>query len=230
MHTPESNNTQQAFYENEWSNITLNDAPGKSGWRTVVPAPDFVDFVTYLRENNVSGKALDIGCGGGRHSILLAQNGFKVSGLDFADSAIKQAKENAEKAGVASSIDFRAGDALDLPYNAAYFNLVNDDGCLHHIDPRQWDTYVRGIVRVLKAGGIFRVKAFSKNYAYYVKNSTAESSSQWLPLVDSGYTYFFNETDIRKLFANGFKEIRLEENFHTQTQDKKFFFGVFRKL
>jgi ubiquinone/menaquinone biosynthesis C-methylase UbiE len=226
----EPSNTQQTYYENEWTNIKLSDTPSKSGWRTLVPAPDFVDFVEYLKKNDINGRALDIGCGGGRHSILLAQKGFKVSGLDFASSAIKQAEANAELANLHDDIDFRVGNTLELPYEPDYFDVVNDDGCLHHIDPKQWDAYVHGVSRVLKTGGIFRLKAFSKNCAYYEQNTIPDSPSQWVPLADSGYTYFFSEEDVKQLFAKDFEIIKLEENFHSQTQDKKFFFGVFRKL
>jgi len=230
MAVSESDPTQQAFYEREWEHITLGDMPGKSGWRTLVPAHDFVDFVEDLKKEVPTGRVLDLGCGGGRHAILLAQNGYQVSAVDFAAAAITQAKAGAEAAGVSSVIDFTVGDALALPYAADYFDVVNDDGCLHHIDPRDWNTYVQGIARVLKSSGILRVKAFSKHCAYYEQHLKPDSSSQWLHLAGSGYTYFFSKDDIQELFADRFEVIKLEENLHTQTDDKRFFFGVFKKL
>lgn len=127
------NGQQQKYYENEWENLKLSDEPGKSGWRTVVPAPDFVQFVAWLKERQLVGNALDLGCGAGRHSILLAKSGFTTYGIDFAEAAIKQATENTRDAGVEEHTKFQTGNVLDLPYESRYFDIVNDDGCLHHI-------------------------------------------------------------------------------------------------
>ncbi len=224
-----SDDYQQDYYEKEWARIKLSSKAGKSGWRTLVPAPDFVSFVSYLKDNHITGRVLDLGCGGGRHSILLAQNGFEAYGVDFAEAAIKQAKANAAEAGVEKLTNFTVGDALDLPYADGYFDVVNDDGCLHHIDPAQWPTYLASVSRVLKKGGILRIKAFSKNCVYFEENSSA-NSSQWVRLEGSGYTYFFDEADIRKLFSDKFAIINLEENAHTETDAKRFFFVVLKLL
>ncbi len=218
---------QREYYDNEWAQIKLSDKPGKSGWRTLVPAPDFVKFVSYLKENNIIGKVLDLGCGGGRHSILLAKNGFETYGIDFAETAIERAKLNARENSVEGNTKFIAGNTLNLPYANNFFDVINDDGCLHHIDPAQWPVYLRNITRVLKQNGILRIKAFSKNCQYF-KENTDKKSSQWIQLTDSGYTYFFSEQDIRQLFAGSFEIIELEENMHTETDAKKFFFCVMK--
>jgi ubiquinone/menaquinone biosynthesis C-methylase UbiE len=218
---------QRAYYSEEWRHLALSDKPGRSGWRTTVPAPDFVEFVGWLKRQKVSGRALDLGCGGGRHSILLAQAGFEVFGLDFAESAITVAAKNASDAGIAGVTHFETGNALALPYHDDYFDLVNDDGCLHHINPMDWPIYTRGVDKIIKRGGIFRIKAFSKNCEYFRQNSP--DGTQWVRLSDSGYTYFFSEQDIHRLFGNDYKFLKLEEKVHTQAGDKKFFFVVLRK-
>ncbi len=38
------------------------------------------------------GRVLDIGCGAGRHSLYLQQNGFNVTGIDISPGAIKVCK------------------------------------------------------------------------------------------------------------------------------------------
>ena len=38
-------------------------------------------------------KILDVGCGGGRHVKLFAEQGFNVSGVDFSEEAITQTKK-----------------------------------------------------------------------------------------------------------------------------------------
>jgi SAM-dependent methyltransferase len=61
----------------------------------------------------VQGKTLDVGCGAGRHSLYLQQQGFDVTGIDISPGAIKVSKlRGLRKAMVRpiSEIDkFRAG-------------------------------------------------------------------------------------------------------------------------
>ena len=52
------------------------------------------DYFTKLIDSNriKPGAALDLGCGTGMKSIYLAQKGFKVTGIDISETAIKIAK------------------------------------------------------------------------------------------------------------------------------------------
>ncbi|TDF98734.1 class I SAM-dependent methyltransferase [Paenibacillus piri] len=54
-------------------------------------------------------KVLDLGCGTGFLSLLLAKLGHEVTGIDFAEEMLQLAKAKAESAGL--PIDFRTGDA-----------------------------------------------------------------------------------------------------------------------
>jgi len=51
---------------------------------------------------------LDVGCGRGRHALILARRGFDVTGLDLSEHAIQKARERAAEAGL--DIGFRIGD------------------------------------------------------------------------------------------------------------------------
>lgn len=50
----------------------------------------FIDLVMY-------GKILDVGCGSGRDSNYLDQNGFEVEGIDASSELIKIAKKTKSK-------------------------------------------------------------------------------------------------------------------------------------
>ena len=81
-------------------------------------------------------RILDVGCGGGRYSVVAAQLVAEhVMGVDFAPNMIELAKGLAEKQGLQESqIDFVCGDAtevaLEKPANAAIvmgvFDYVED--------------------------------------------------------------------------------------------------------
>lgn len=68
------------------------------------------------------GRALDAGCGPGFMSILLAELGWEVTGLDFSSEMLKRARENAESAGL--KIGWLEGDAQNPPLAEGSFDLV----------------------------------------------------------------------------------------------------------
>jgi len=68
------------------------------------------------------GRALDLACGEGRHTILLATLGWKAIGVDFSEVAIARARERAVAAGV--DVDFQHEDLLDFEPGPASYDLV----------------------------------------------------------------------------------------------------------
>lgn len=65
---------------------------------------------------------LDIGCGTGVISLLLADLGHDVMGVDFAPEMVERAKTNAERTGW--SVEFHCGDAEALAVPDDAFELV----------------------------------------------------------------------------------------------------------
>lgn len=58
------------------------------------------------------GKVLDVACGIGRHSVLLAQRGYRVTGVDISPLYVQKARECATAASVDAS--FAVGNALEI--------------------------------------------------------------------------------------------------------------------
>ena len=69
-----------------------------------------------------AGRALDLACGQGRHALWLAERGWRVTGVDFSDVAIGQARCAAAERGL--DVDFVAADLLTWRPEAAAFDLV----------------------------------------------------------------------------------------------------------
>ena len=67
-------------------------------------------------------EALDAGCGTGFLSFELASRGHRVTGVDFAPGMIAQARRKA--AGRSLDVRFEEGDAEQLPFGPASFDLV----------------------------------------------------------------------------------------------------------
>jgi SAM-dependent methyltransferase len=66
------------------------------------------------------GRALDLACGEGRNAVWLAQQGWRVTGVDFSEVGLAKAAQLAESRGVevewvaADLLDFRPPAGLDL--------------------------------------------------------------------------------------------------------------------
>ena len=65
---------------------------------------------------------VDLGCGTGSLSILLAQAGHHVSGLDTSHRMLEQARGKASRLGVA--VTLHHGDASQPPFTPASFDVV----------------------------------------------------------------------------------------------------------
>src|SRR5262249_16353248 len=68
------------------------------------------------------GRALDVGMGQGRNAVFLAAQGWDVTGFDPSDEAVRQARSNAEKAGVKLRAVVARDDEFD--YGTAAWDLI----------------------------------------------------------------------------------------------------------
>ncbi|WP_315823777.1 class I SAM-dependent methyltransferase [Paraflavitalea speifideaquila] len=102
-------------------------------------------------------KVLDVGCGGGRNLFYFLRNGFEVFGIDADPRAVDAVKELSIVLAPANSLDnFVVGNAEELPYGDAIFDLVICSAVLHFAkDEHQFDKMLRSMFRVLKPGGYF---------------------------------------------------------------------------
>jgi ubiquinone/menaquinone biosynthesis C-methylase UbiE len=96
-------------------------------------------------------RVLDVGCGGGRFAIQLAERypDISVVGLDFSPEQIVRAKRRG--AALSERVSFVEGNAIDMPFTSGEFDLVYSLGSLKH-----WPDPVQGLrecTRVLGVGG-----------------------------------------------------------------------------
>ena len=67
---------------------------------------------------------LDVACGTGITAITACRAGAKVIGIDLTPELLTRAKEEAALAGVTEGIEWKHGDAEDLPFPDNSFDIV----------------------------------------------------------------------------------------------------------
>lgn len=90
---------------------------------------------------------LEYGCGTGSYAFDLADRGAMVVGIDISETAIEVARA---KTGSADNPRFQLGNAEELEFADASFDVVCGTSILHHLDIER---AVRELRRVLRPGG-----------------------------------------------------------------------------
>ena len=99
-----------------------------------------------------SERVLDVGSGlGGPSRFLAWRYGCRVSGVDLTAEFVRIAEMLTRLTGLAGKVDYRQGDALELPFADQSFDVVWSQNAAMNIADR--DRLYREMRRVLKAGG-----------------------------------------------------------------------------
>jgi SAM-dependent methyltransferase len=125
----------------------------KQGWAHFAPlemvtTPQAAKLVKFAGVR-AGQKVLDVGCGTGVAAVTAARAGAGVSGLDLTPELLERARANSEIAGV--KVDWREGDAEQLPYGDGAFDVVLSQ--FGHIFAPRPAVALGEMLRVLKPGG-----------------------------------------------------------------------------
>jgi len=101
--------------------------------------------------------ALDLGCGSGPVSAILAKRGWRTLGLDVSATAVKLAQRRAAEQGFTDA-EFAVGDIINYPNPTSQFDLIVDACCLHClVFDADRSKALANIRQLLKPGGVFAV-------------------------------------------------------------------------
>lgn len=106
-------------------------------------------LIKYIPGSNP--KILDVGCGDGRHTVIIDKNGGKATGIDLSDSMLKEARD------LYPDGDFRKMDMRKLKFRKNSFDGVWSSGSIYHLPKSEIDTVIREFRRVLRSGGVIAV-------------------------------------------------------------------------
>ncbi|NEU05040.1 methyltransferase domain-containing protein [Clostridium senegalense] len=143
--------------ENKWWNDFYSNKDKPVPFFENIPDENLISYFDSGILNK--GKALDIGCGNGRNSLYLAQNGWDVIGIDFSNTTIEWAIETAKASSI--NVDFLCQSIFEFENELDSFDFIYDSGCFHHIKPHRRNQYLNIILKYLKKDGYFAMTCFN---------------------------------------------------------------------
>jgi GT2 family glycosyltransferase/SAM-dependent methyltransferase len=124
------------------------------------------------REYAGGKRVLDLACGTGHGSYIIASEAAEVVGIDVNASAIRRASKSFTR----PNLKFMVADGVDLPFDAQSFDVVIANEILDHVDnPEALASEAR---RVLADGGLFLASTPTKSVHNQSKNAHQLHASQ----------------------------------------------------
>src|SRR5712692_9163919 len=123
------------------------------------PLPEVAEFAKDLKREGAT-TILDVGCGAGRHSVLLGKQGFQVVALDISETALKTLESRLKTASIAN-VTVVKHEMWELPFIDDYFDGVICTNVLHHGKHVQIKQATKEVHRVMKEGASAFVVALS---------------------------------------------------------------------
>jgi len=154
-------------------------------------------------------RILEVACGTGRFTVMLADQGADIVGVDISNAMLEQGRAKAVAAGVDEAVEFLRADAGRLPFPDDYFDAVFAMRFFHLApDP---EGYIREMCRVSKR------QVFFDTFNRY----SARSVYNWLLPMGSR---LYSEREVGELLLAG--ELELVDASH----DFIVPYGVYREL
>lgn len=176
----------------------------------VEPHPEVVALIPELKARGMH-TALDLGCGVGRHSILLAEAGLEVVAMDGSATGLEVLRQNAAAKGV--KLETRQSNADLLPLTDGSFDYVLSWDVLYHGNLGEVGRRVAEIWRVLKPGRIFQgtmLPLRHKNYRVgriVAPNTFVEDDNE-----DRGHPHFYCDAVTLVTLFSGFELLKLGQH------------------
>jgi SAM-dependent methyltransferase len=175
-------------------------------------------FARYLPPGSVAGAdVLEIGCGMGTHTQLLAEAGARLTSVDITPRAVEMTQRRCVLHGL--SVDVQQADAESLPFAADSFDLVWTWGVLHHSS--SFDRCLGEASRVLRPGGRLMMMVYHRSsFIYYVHNVLIRGilfgqrlrrsfADIYNAHMDGAYARMFTKSEMADLLARDYAPARI---------------------
>ena len=166
------------------------------------PEPELQKFVS---STAARGKALDLGCGDGRHALFLAKQGFHVTGVDLSEVAIKKLGKISKSQKLDTALELYHLDARDFNYPSDSFDLVVAVTLFDHVTKKDVRPLFNKVERSLKTGGILFIKVHTVKDPGKINGSDKASELSW------AIQHYFEPNELKSLLKSKYEIIKYVE-------------------
>ncbi len=206
-HTLEKTDTAHLAWDKRWQT-----EEGRADW--LRPEADVAGLIEKLQKQGPV-KALDLGCGVGRHALSFARAGFETHAMDLSEAGLAELKKSAALESM--EIATHLAPMTSLPFEDDSFDYVLSFNVIYHGDPSIVRTAISEIARVLKPGGIYQGTMLSKRNANF-GIGTEIAADTWVREGDDDkdHPHFYcNAGELVSLFDR-FELSYLEDKVHSK--------------
>ena len=161
-------------------------------------------WLPLLAQRAAGMPVLELGCGSGDDSEVLAAHGFSVTGLDLSEDALVEARARVP-GGEFLQQDLRA----PLPVSPGTVGVVLASLCLHYFPWNETEAAVSGIHAALRPGGVLLCRLNSTHDVNHGATGFPAIDENYY-LVDGHPKRFFDQPSVRRLFGEGWERIAEE--------------------
>jgi SAM-dependent methyltransferase len=159
---------------------------------------------------------LDLGCGGGNHSLFCAENGAKVFAVDYSLAALEAVNQRAKERGLAQQVTTAQADFENFCLPDIKFDVVIDRLSVTHTSGKNARNVYQKLYKHLNDGAIVLSCMFSKGHSHKDFGRYDESQDIWKDFSDGIFhnllaANFYNQDEITDLFSSyKLKSLKLE--------------------
>lgn len=180
----------------DWDAAYRNDIfAGPPPWNIGEAQPE---IAAVIDSGRVHGPVLDVGCGIGDVTFLLAARGYDAVGIDISPVAIAAATREAQERGLTQA-RFIEGDVRELRFDEQFHTVV-DCTLFHSLPVQARDDYLRGVRDAVAVGAalymlVFTTDALPPDSPFPVPNLVTESE------VRDAVAKYWKIEDVRPAFV-----------------------------
>jgi tellurite methyltransferase len=142
-----------------------------------------------------TGEALDLGCGEGRNSLLLARYGYHVHSIDASSQGIQKLEKYARSQGL-DTIGCEVADVRTVQLIPNFYDAIVAVTILDHLNEGEGKKVAEAMIDALKPGGFVFIETFTIH-----DPGAAKKENETISETASFVQHYFDESELAAWFS-----------------------------
>ena len=160
-------------------------------------------LLEYIKKHRLETgkKTIDLGCGIGRNTLYLVEQGYRVTAVDFAESALEKFHHTLEKSPYSDRVTLKQIDlAKPLPFADDSFDIAIDIVTTMSLTPQEIVGLEAELRRIMRPDGLFLTYVLSDDDGFLAATAPSQTTTT---IKKTGITdNYFSEKRLRELYKH----------------------------